>query len=91
MPFASRREAALKLIKRVVVSDSRLVLELRLGALLSEASDPARAAAHRVTTPIELIRKTDGAIVLTGASDRTAATDPALAKSLVRGLLGSKS
>jgi DNA invertase Pin-like site-specific DNA recombinase len=83
--FGSRRETALKLIKAVVVSDSELVLELRLDSLLSDTSTGSRTAIHRLTTPIELTRKTDGAIVLASSSDRTATADPALVKALARG------
>jgi DNA invertase Pin-like site-specific DNA recombinase len=83
--FASRRETALKLIKRVVVSDSELVIELKLGVLISEASGPTRTATHRLTIPIELGRQNGGAIVLASASDRGVAADPALIKALARG------
>ena len=82
--FASCRDVAFKLIKRVVVSDSELILELRLGSLLSETS-ATRTTIYRVTIPIELIRKIDGAIVLASSSDRTTAADPALVKALARG------
>jgi hypothetical protein len=83
--FASRRDVAFNLIKRVVVSDSELVLELELGRLLSDTPRGSQTAIHRLTIPIELIRKTDGAIVLASSSDRTAAPDPALVKALARG------
>jgi site-specific DNA recombinase len=83
--FASRREIALKLIKRVVVSDSELVVELKLGCLIYDASGPARTAIHRLTTSIELIRQNGSAITLASASDSGAAADPALVKALARG------
>jgi hypothetical protein len=83
--FASRRAIAFKLVKRVVVSSSELVLELKLGSLLSDTSTGSQTAIHRLTIPIELIRKTDGAIVLASLSDRRATADPALVKALARG------
>jgi DNA invertase Pin-like site-specific DNA recombinase len=83
--FASRRETLLKLIKRAVVSDSRVVVELKLGAMIPETSGSVRMATHRLTIPIELIRQNGGAIVLASASDREAGADPALVKALARG------
>jgi DNA invertase Pin-like site-specific DNA recombinase len=85
--FGSRRDVAFKLIKRVIVSTSELVLELRLGSLLSEASKASQMAIHRLTIAIELIRKIDGAIVLASSFDRAAAADPALIKALARGFV----
>jgi hypothetical protein len=73
------------LIKRIVVSQSEVVVELKLGALASEASGAARTAAHRLTTPIKFHRQNGSAIVLAGAPDRGRSADPALVKALARG------
>ena len=51
--FSSRRGAVLKFIKRVVVSEFEVVIELELGVLASEASGAARTATHRLTMPID--------------------------------------
>ena len=83
--FASRREAALNLIKRVVVSDSRLAIELKLGAMISDDVGAPLTLTHRLTIPIDLIQQDGGAIVLGNASDRSAKADPALVKALARG------
>jgi hypothetical protein len=83
--FASRRETALKLIKRVVVSDSELIVELKLAALIPEASGPTGTVTHRLNLPVELVRQNGSAIVLATSSDRGAGADPALVKALARG------
>ena len=83
--LAPCRETMLKLIKRVGVSDSELVVQLKLDALIAAASAVGRTGNHRLTIPIELIRQNGSAIVLATTSDRTAAADPALVKALARG------
>ena len=84
--IASRRETTLKVIRRVVVSDSDLVVELDLGALITKDSEPARTATYRLAIPVDLIRQGAGsAIALASASDQGAMADPALVKALARG------
>ena len=83
--FASRREAALKLIKRVLLSDSRLAIELTLGAVMSDDARAPLTVIHRLTMPIDLSQQNGGAIVLASPPDRSAAADPALVKALGRG------
>jgi len=79
--LASCREAVLKLIKRATVSDSELIVELTLGALLPDTSNPARTAVHQLTAPIQLSQQNGAA----SASDRGTKIDPALVKALARG------
>ena len=75
----------MKLVKQVVVSELELAVELKIAALLSKASGPARTATHRLAIPAEMIRQIGSAIVLAGASDRGHSADPALVKALARG------
>jgi len=83
--FASQRETALKLVKRVTVSESELVIELKLDALISGTSGSTRTAVHRLRMPIALTRQNGGAIVLATAADRGTTANPALIKALALG------
>ena len=84
--FASRREAALKLIKRVLLSDSRLAIELTLGAVMSDDARAPLTVIHRLTMPIDLNQQNGGAIVLASPPDRSAAADPRTRQSARAGL-----
>jgi hypothetical protein len=59
-----RRETALKLIKRAIVSDSQLAIEVKLGALMSVDAGVPVTATHRLTIPIDLRQLSGGAIVI---------------------------
>ena len=80
-----RRETALKLIKQIVVSDSQLVIEVKLEALTSDDARVPLTVTHRLTIPIDLDQQNGGAIVIASASDRSVKADPALVKALARG------
>jgi DNA invertase Pin-like site-specific DNA recombinase len=80
------REAILKLVRRVVVAESELTIEVRLSAILPESGSTPNNTAHRLKVPIELIRRNgEMAIVVAGHSQRDGRVDPVLVKAIARG------
>jgi site-specific DNA recombinase len=70
MPF-SRREAILKLVRRVVVAESELNIEVRLAAMLPESASPSKITSHRLKVPIELIRRNGEMAVISPVAHTT--------------------
>jgi len=83
---STRRNFILKLVKRVVVTESELTIEVRLVAILPQRTATPKVGAHRLKVPIELIRrKGEMAIVVVGSSHRDVKADPVLVKAMARG------
>jgi site-specific DNA recombinase len=83
---AGRRDTFLKLIKRVIVSESELGIEVRLAVLRPEDSSNPNAANHRLKVQIELTRRNgELAVIIAGNNDRKIKADPVLVKAIARG------
>jgi site-specific DNA recombinase len=83
---AARREAVLKLVRRVVVSEPDLNVQVKLSAILPESHATPRTEPHRLKVPIELIRRSgEMAIVVAGGTRDDAKPDAVLVKNIARG------
>src|SRR3954454_25402707 len=70
---ATQRQAILKLVRRVVITDSEISIEVRLPVMLPDNIAMQKIASHRLKMPIELIRRNgEMAVVVAGDTHREA-------------------
>jgi DNA invertase Pin-like site-specific DNA recombinase len=83
---ATQRDTIHKLIKQVRVSECEIAIEVNLTALLPAGSKPTRDSTYQLTAAVAFQRQSgETAIVVAGASNGGADTDPSLIKSIARG------
>ncbi len=81
------REAVLKLVKQVCVSESEITVEVQLAAVMSDGATPHGNAVHQFKIPVELMRMAgETAVILPSAAGQESVSDPTLIKAIARGV-----
>jgi site-specific DNA recombinase len=82
----AHREMILELVRRVCVSESEIVIEINLAALIPDGATPPSKATYRLRVPVQLMRKNgEAAVIVAGAAGRESKSDPGLIKAVARG------
>jgi hypothetical protein len=83
---ATRRDAIATLISRVLVSESKIDVEIKLSAMLPAGVAPTRGTTYCLKLPIELVRRNgEMTVIVAGGSLHETKADPVLVKAIARG------